>query len=113
MAGGAPALHYPPPPGGGGGGGGGAGGAPVGAPVPVPVPVVVPVFLPPLSPCGPPVPTGPVPVGVPPGTGLPARWLTAWRTASSRLLSTWRRIIPRSEERRVGKECRSRWSPYH
>ena len=22
-------------------------------------------------------------------------------------------IIPRSEERRVGKECRSRWSPYH
>src|SRR3712207_9549780 len=26
-----------------------------------------------------------------------------------------RRLIvsPRSEERRVGKECRSRWSPYH
>src|SRR3712207_9318810 len=23
----------------------------------------------------------------------------------------WRRV--RSEERRVGKECRSRWSPYH
>ena len=24
------------------------------------------------------------------------------------------RIVgPRSEERRVGKECRSRWSPYH
>ena len=22
-------------------------------------------------------------------------------------------IIARSEERRVGKECRSRWSPYH
>src|SRR2546425_10711107 len=22
-------------------------------------------------------------------------------------------IGPRSEERRVGKECRSRWSPYH
>ena len=22
-------------------------------------------------------------------------------------------IITRSEERRVGKECRSRWSPYH
>ena len=22
-------------------------------------------------------------------------------------------IIVRSEERRVGKECRSRWSPYH
>src|ERR1039458_7068938 len=26
--------------------------------------------------------------------------------------SVWRRI-DRSEERRVGKECRSRWSPYH
>ena len=23
------------------------------------------------------------------------------------------KIICRSEERRVGKECRSRWSPYH
>src|SRR2546430_11517959 len=23
------------------------------------------------------------------------------------------RALPRSEERRVGKECRSRWSPYH
>src|ERR1035441_627122 len=22
-------------------------------------------------------------------------------------------IVPRSEERHVGKECRSRWSPYH
>ena len=25
----------------------------------------------------------------------------------------WRAVIHRSEERRVGKECRSRWSPYH
>src|SRR2546427_8706258 len=24
-----------------------------------------------------------------------------------------REIVERSEERRVGKECRSRWSPYH
>ena len=24
-----------------------------------------------------------------------------------------RSLCPRSEERRVGKECRSRWSPYH
>ena len=24
-----------------------------------------------------------------------------------------RRMVNRSEERRVGKECRSRWSPYH
>ena len=23
------------------------------------------------------------------------------------------RVILRSEDRRVGKECRSRWSPYH
>ena len=23
------------------------------------------------------------------------------------------KILLRSEERRVGKECRSRWSPYH
>ena len=23
------------------------------------------------------------------------------------------RMVQRSEERRVGKECRSRWSPYH
>ena len=22
-------------------------------------------------------------------------------------------LVSRSEERRVGKECRSRWSPYH
>ena len=25
----------------------------------------------------------------------------------------WDMVIDRSEERRVGKECRSRWSPYH
>src|SRR2546430_13428946 len=32
-------------------------------------------------------------------------------TQTSRM---WKAIIPfRSEERRVGKECRSRWSPYH
>jgi len=24
-----------------------------------------------------------------------------------------RKMVSRSEERRVGKECRSRWSPYH
>ena len=27
--------------------------------------------------------------------------------------STAQSFINRSEERRVGKECRSRWSPYH
>ena len=29
------------------------------------------------------------------------------------LASTGGLDLPRSEERRVGKECRSRWSPYH
>ena len=28
-------------------------------------------------------------------------------------LEECRDILTRSEERRVGKECRSRWSPYH
>ena len=27
--------------------------------------------------------------------------------------TTSRAVTARSEERRVGKECRSRWSPYH
>src|SRR2546422_9431584 len=31
-------------------------------------------------------------------------------TRADVVLENWR---PRSEERRVGKECRSRWSPYH
>src|SRR5258707_9154673 len=30
-----------------------------------------------------------------------------------RTLDHGRPVAPRSEERRVGKECRSRWSPYH
>src|SRR5256886_4625677 len=30
-----------------------------------------------------------------------------------RLLRAVRAELQRSEERRVGKECRSRWSPYH
>ena len=28
-------------------------------------------------------------------------------------VNDWIKIAERSEERRVGKECRSRWSPYH
>ena len=31
---------------------------------------------------------------------------------TANLLETMNKY-PRSEERRVGKECRSRWSPYH
>src|SRR5260370_23138681 len=30
-----------------------------------------------------------------------------------RALARGQAAAPRSEERRVGKECRSRWSPYH
>ena len=33
------------------------------------------------------------------------------------IITRWKTLHPkeefRSEERRVGKECRSRWSPYH
>ena len=38
------------------------------------------------------------------------RWRDAWDS-----LCAWECTEPhrRSEERRVGKECRSRWSPYH
>src|SRR5256886_17691719 len=34
------------------------------------------------------------------------------REAREQILAAEKRL-PRSEERRVGKECRSRWSPYH
>ena len=34
-------------------------------------------------------------------------------TVGNALRTDWRDIVVRSEERRVGKECRSRWSPYH
>src|SRR5256886_6381415 len=36
---------------------------------------------------------------------------SAWSTRSGP--RRWRSADTRSEERRVGKECRSRWSPYH
>ena len=29
------------------------------------------------------------------------------------VIPNWKFGLTRSEERRVGKECRSRWSPYH
>src|SRR3712207_3176287 len=35
------------------------------------------------------------------------------RTLADRLRTAERYAADRSEERRVGKECRSRWSPYH
>src|ERR1035437_6073466 len=45
-----------------------------------------------------------MPLGAPIGSGLGLR-----NMATLRIL----RELIRSEERRVGKECRSRWSPYH
>src|SRR3712207_8272120 len=40
----------------------------------------------------------------------------SWEVWNRQDYTTYRDDIPRfvrSEERRVGKECRSRWSPYH
>src|SRR6266849_6075146 len=46
---------------------------------------------------------------------LPVKAPAAWAAIAS--VMSWasdsRSIEKRSEERRVGKECRSRWSPYH
>src|SRR2546421_4969473 len=57
---------------------------------------------------------------------VPYRTLRAARQARATLLAgfttlrdlgtegaDWIKVYARSEERRVGKECRSRWSPYH
>ena len=35
------------------------------------------------------------------------------RMTTASIIAEPLRILTRSEERRVGKECRSRWSPYH
>ena len=44
-------------------------------------------------------------------------WVTAFFSGAkvklSDLIGMRLRRLLRSEERRVGKECRSRWSPYH
>src|SRR3712207_8233454 len=57
-----------------------------------------------------------LPAGAPPAaeiTAQPDRVVQGrWRRGlHDRVVVPRRR--PRSEERRVGKECRSRWSPYH
>ena len=39
--------------------------------------------------------------------------LAAYKTALTFEKAFFMGILTRSEERRVGKECRSRWSPYH
>ena len=55
-----------------------------------------------------------------PSIGVPAsgrrqflQVLGAGALALGRLPAADKPGKPRSEERRVGKECRSRWSPYH
>ena len=49
--------------------------------------------------------------------GLPTGYLEnpdlRSRVERDTLIKTLHYIHRRSEERRVGKECRSRWSPYH
>src|SRR2546426_4541801 len=45
------------------------------------------------------------------GCALPVAWTILPATATQAWRREWLRM--RSEERRVGKECRSRWSPYH
>ena len=45
--------------------------------------------------------------------GTRARSAGSASPTRTRRRSTSRARSPRSEERRVGKECRSRWSPYH
>ena len=42
-----------------------------------------------------------------------ATWLSEHETCDVRTLAHVLFDLVRSEERRVGKECRSRWSPYH
>ena len=41
------------------------------------------------------------------------KWVKPKRVSSSIVSFPARGYKTRSEERRVGKECRSRWSPYH
>ena len=47
-----------------------------------------------------------------PNAALAGRCVTLWQPAAGGHVG-WASTHGRSEERRVGKECRSRWSPYH
>ena len=51
-------------------------------------------------------------VGAPVLAVLTARWQRRWLLVAMMLAYALGNTT-RSEERRVGKECRSRWSPYH
>ena len=44
---------------------------------------------------------------------MPTIEATYFNTAEYQLQGKNHFEVQRSEERRVGKECRSRWSPYH
>ena len=44
------------------------------------------------------------------GTGFVDKYCDGW---IQKALAMGKSVGTRSEERRVGKECRSRWSPYH
>src|SRR3712207_4189632 len=56
-------------------------------------------------------------LGVPPAVGnlamLPRGFVLVTGPTGSGKSTTLAAVVDRSEERRVGKECRSRWSPYH
>src|SRR3712207_9258786 len=45
--------------------------------------------------------------------GKTSRNLDLYLMGEEGVKASYNRGIGRSEERRVGKECRSRWSPYH
>ena len=50
---------------------------------------------------------------LPEGDAMDQRSAMAVTTASRPTSASSTKTVLRSEERRVGKECRSRWSPYH
>src|SRR5690348_17453077 len=54
-----------------------------------------------------------VPCQVARGIRAPEQWHPVHDHPPDMDLRAARRVAQRSEERRVGKECRSRWSPYH
>src|SRR3989475_12979041 len=57
------------------------------------------------------------PLAIPPGDYMVPRPASREEMRSSEFAEKIKKgpnlIVTRSEERRVGKECRSRWSPYH
>ena len=46
-------------------------------------------------------------------TAVVATFYFYFKSQYYRMKALRRKATKRSEERRVGKECRSRWSPYH